>query len=363
MHGLPLALGALTPLILALSVSHGWATEAGELAAEATLPEQRCQRVLRDLEQPPNGRHGAGKAVEIRLNLHVLDILAVDDAAGTFTGDVLMFVSWNDPRFADREISQQIRGCELQRGQLWEPPLHLANGYDSSTVPVDPLAVSATGVVSYRERIRATFSTRFDLHDFPFDRQSFEIAVISTAPSDLVRFGSTIDFRDGQFASVGWRFSNPMATNSSYEQPYGIGDPRNRQVPLAIFSFEGHRRAEFYLWRIVLPLCLIVAMSWSVFWIHSSELGTQMSVSSASVLTLIAFQISLTDMLPAVPYLTRLDAFALTATVLVFAALAESVSSSWLVRRNKVALAELIDRSSRIVFPAAFVAVIAVLSL
>ena len=194
----------LIPLILAFSVSHGWATEPDELVAGPMLAEHRCDQVLRHLEQQPTGQHGTDEAVEIRVNLHVLDILAVDDTAGTFTADVLMFVSWNDPRLTDSQMYQRLRGCELEARPAREvPPLHLANGYDSSTrVPVDPSEYRETGAVSYRERIRATFGTRFDLHDFPFDRQTFDIGVIS--PTAAARIPSCRAC-DRNAPSVNWR--------------------------------------------------------------------------------------------------------------------------------------------------------------
>lgn len=111
---------------------------------------------------------------------------------------------------------------------------------------------------------------------------------------------------------------------------------------------------EYHLWKEILPLTLIVFMSWAVFWIDPNQLGAQIAVSSSSVLTLIAFLFSLGELLPQVPYLTRMDHFIYGSVVLVFMAFAEGVLTCTMSVHGAQAQAQRIDHWARWMFPAAF---------
>ncbi|MEA3290771.1 MAG: hypothetical protein U9Q71_00435, partial [Pseudomonadota bacterium] len=69
---------------------------------------------------------------------------------------------------------------------------------------------------------------------------------------------------------------------------------------------------------------------------------------------LIAYTFAANATLPKVPYLTRLDYFILSGTVLVFLALMEVAVTSVQARRGRVKLARRIDRWARWAFPLMF---------
>ena len=121
-------------------------------------------------------------------------------------------------------------------------------------------------------------------------------------------------------------------------------------------EIPAHRIQAFYFWKIVLPLTLIVAMSWAVFWIDPAHFGPQIGLSGTSMLTLIAFIFSTTNMIPVLGYLTRLDKFIGGSTILVFLALAQSLYTVRLVAADKTERAHRVDWWSRLTYPIAFVA-------
>ena len=52
------------------------------------------------------------------------------------------------------------------------------------------------------------------------------------------------------------------------------------------------RDPHYYFWAIVLPLIPIVATAWSVFWMHSKEFSSQVTVGITAMLTIVAYRIS-----------------------------------------------------------------------
>ena len=118
---------------------------------------------------------------------------------------------------------------------------------------------------------------------------------------------------------------------------------------------RGHQGRHHYVIKAITPLALIVMMSWVVFWIDPKQVPNQLSVAVTTVLTLIAYHIALSGRLPEIPYLTHMDKFLFTSTVLVFMALIEVVITSHLASLNKLQLAHRIDLTARWAFPLLFI--------
>ena len=107
--------------------------------------------------------------------------------------------------------------------------------------------------------------------------------------------------------------------------------------------------------KVIVPLGLIVFMAATVFWVDPENIGPQLGISTASVLTLIAFQFSLVRMLPPVSYLTRIDLFVLGSMMLVFLALAESIYTSRITKAGRHDDARRVDSFARGIYSAMFV--------
>jgi len=124
------------------------------------------------------------------------------------------------------------------------------------------------------------------------------------------------------------------------------------------FFLDAKRQSVFFVTKVIVPLCLIVFMAGTVFWVDPENIGPQLGISTASVLTLIAFQFSLVRMLPPVSYLTRIDEFMLGATILVFMALAEAIYTSRITKDGRLEDARRTDAWARAVYAILFVLIV-----
>ena len=75
------------------------------------------------------------------------------------------------------------------------------------------------------------------------------------------------------------------------------------------FTINIARHFNFYIWKVFLPLLLMVVLSWTTFWIDPTELSSQVQISVTTILTVIAFAFAIQANLPKVPYLTFIDVF------------------------------------------------------
>lgn len=125
--------------------------------------------------------------------------------------------------------------------------------------------------------------------------------------------------------------------------------------PGFLLTFCAERHVGYFVAKVIVPLVLIVAMSWVVFWIDPQEAAAQINVAVTAMLTLIAYRFAVGMFVPKISYLTRLDFFILSSTVLVFASLIEVVVTSALARGDRLRWARWLDRASRFIFPVVFV--------
>ena len=100
-------------------------------------------------------------------------------------------------------------------------------------------------------------------------------------------------------------------------------------------------------------------MSWAPLWIDASKVDLQFGIASSTVITLIAYRFLLANLLPKLPYLTRLDYLTLSGTILVFASFLEVLVTSLFTAATRRGVTKRIDFWCRLAFPVAFIASLA----
>jgi hypothetical protein len=129
----------------------------------------------------------------------------------------------------------------------------------------------------------------------------------------------------------------------------------------ARFEIAVERRYGFYLWKVFLPLLLMVIMSWSVFWFDPPEVSSQVTIAVTTILTIIAFALAISLTLPRVPYLTFADAFFLTCYIFAFVTMVEVTTVHIAYRNERRKVAAKIRGTARWLVPAAFVVINSIL--
>ncbi len=129
----------------------------------------------------------------------------------------------------------------------------------------------------------------------------------------------------------------------------------NLEVAGFVFEFDAKRYGRYYLWQVIVPLVFIVIMSWGAFYIDPINAGAQIGVATSSMLTLIAYRFMLGNLIPRLPYMTRLDYFTLGSTTVVFLTLLEVFITTNLALKGNEKIARKIDHCCRFAFPATFI--------
>jgi len=294
---------------------------------------------------PTNRPDPDGQPTLVNIELYVMDIDEIDDIHQKFTGKVYLQATWQDKRLANH-ISKVYK-----LDDVWHPRLQILNKQKVFTSLPQVVEVKDKGEVIYRQIYFGNFSQTLNLKEFPFDTQILSFDTISTDFSkDEVKF----EFNDKSGISNKFTLPDWEIKQVHYEVlPLTFRNgPEVYDNAKLIIKLKRH--VVYYIFKFILPLFLIVFMSWIVFWIDPAEYSTQISISVTSMLTIIAYKFVMGNSLPKVPYLTRLDYIMTFATVLVFLTLLQSATTSILVRKDKEILARKIDYYCRFAVPLTF---------
>ena len=102
-------------------------------------------------------------------------------------------------------------------------------------------------------------------------------------------------------------------------------------------------------------MIFLVGISWTVFWMDGEILPHRMGVSFTGILTVVAFQLLISQNLPRVGYLTFLDAVILMSFMLMILTIVENVVVCGFQGGSKKKLAERIDKTCRWAFPLVYI--------
>lgn len=285
--------------------------------------------------------------VTVKAGFTLDDISGIGDEEETFGFNGILRLTWKDPRQvfdpAAAGVPEKIYQGAYQFDEIspaWYPQIYLANesgGFETDAVT---LRISPDGTNVLTTTINAVAKSKLSMRRFPFDAHTLKAVFrIPGFRSDEVVFIADGTESDPQMTISQWTFG-------------GIGiTPQSEPSPGFALDIQVKRDPMFTLRLVGLPLALIVVLSWSVFWMERSSLGDRISVSFVGILTAVAYQIVVGDLLPHVSYVTLMHAFLNFSFFIMCATVVVNLVVGACDRKGKVALGDLIDRRCRYLFP------------
>lgn len=272
----------------------------------------------------------------VGVQLELVGLSRIDPASEgfpTFTSELLLVARWHDPRLAlpaddprrdDAEPRRYFGHAATERVEaIWSPDLAIENEEGPRTIEHREIEITADGHVRYVERLSVTAHAEVDLRRFPFDTQRLELRIAPfTWDVEHVRLELTdgrVDF-DAEHTNLEW-------TLLGVEGQVHTEDRLRLDKPVS--TLEAHvvvkRKAGFYLYKLLLPLILIVIFTWSAFWMRREASAGRMQRTFIALLTVVAFHHIVAGHLPRISYLTFVDAVVYAAFLSVGATLLQVV--------------------------------------
>tara|TARA_Y100000996_G_scaffold393401_1_gene356892 strand:+ start:247 stop:1788 length:1542 start_codon:yes stop_codon:yes gene_type:complete len=164
--------------------------------------------------------------------------------------------------------------------------------------------------IYYRFEGTKTIRNNFNLRAFPFDRQILSLSLYQsrysleqsdTAPTDwtqrdLERYANQKD------PIQGWKIVDyKMNYKPNYDSNY---DDWSDGIEYKIVV---ERKSKYYVFKIILPIILILIVCWSSIYITPREIESRLTITIVCLLSLIAYNFVIDSDLPKLEYLTIMD--------------------------------------------------------
>jgi hypothetical protein len=305
------------------------------------------------------GRAIIQEPIPVKIGLKMQQITEVNQKEENFGVVGQLWMEWRQPELAFRADTLQryykvftgdsFRNYMSQQGLLW-PDFTIFNQQGKRWTQNLTVVVQADGSVVFLERFSATLQApNFDFRRLPFDTQEFFIIVDSIYPESYFSFELKRDF-----SQVGKKLGEEEWVVTKFDT--SIGSTRElygRSTSRFMFNFWARRHLNYYIFRIFLPLFIIITVSWIIFFLK--DYGKRVDAAGGNLLLFIAFNFVISQDLPKLGYLTFLDlilisTFLVTALVLILA-----VALKRMVSDGKEALVLRIDKYVIFFYPLAYI--------
>lgn len=297
----------------------------------------------------------------VSIGFLLLDMNSINEREETFEFEAILTLRWNDPRQAFDPVQAGVERKEFQGNYQftevytgWWPQIIIGNGAEATDVDAQLLQIEPDGSMTYIEEFHAEVEAPLNLRAFPFDQQRLRLYLqVLGHDSDEVQLLSDPS-RSGistQLLNIaGWSIEG---VHSEIVETQLFRDHRISQfVGLLHVS-----RQPFHLVALVIiPLTLLVMLTWSVFWMDDESLSDRINISFIGVLAVVAYQFIVQDAMPAISYFTLMDAFLISTLAIVGLSVAINLIVDKLNRANRRKLGDRVDHTCRWVFPLGFVA-------
>jgi len=306
----------------------------------------------------PTGKPVMRPVTPVEIGLRMDQITGVDQRSKNFGVVVSLLLKWQAPLLA---FDPQNCKCRMKifngdafaqfvqsRDTDW-PDFVLFNQQGKRWSQKRIATVYPDGKVSYLERFAVTLQAPdFNLRKFPFDDQTFAIRI------DLVEPDWDYTFRELEgFSEVGARLGEEQWLLTGFDTRITT-ETDTTDFPTSSFTFRFHatRHLDYYIYRIFLPILIIIIVSWFGFFLR--DYGKRVDVAGANLLLFIAFNFTIGNDLPRLGYLTFLDTFLVTAFVITSLVFLLAVYMKRMEADGKQELAHRIDAHVMWLYPVAY---------
>lgn len=319
----------------------------------------RASAIEAGMPNPP------GSPTVVKVGVFIADVIELNEVDETFQAEIVVMAEWNDPRLAfdpdeagtDVKLFQgQYQFNEVYAG--WWPQLVIVNEIGSGDVNAITIRVHPDGRVHYLEQRSITLETPMKLQPFPFDTQVLEAKMIAFGNySDSVVFevdeqmvNATEEhvLSNEQINIAQWRLINldQVAELADFRY-YG----RPKQISVLRFNITLVRESANIIWKVIVPLIVLVLLMWAVFWMEVDNLADRLNISFIGILTIVAYQFLIDGTMPRIAYFTFTDTVLLYSFLVMCLAIVESLILYSLCKAGRKPLAEKVDRAAQWLFP------------
>lgn len=271
-----------------------------------------------------------GPPLNITIDMSVVHFGKVREIDMDFSVDVFFRQYWRDPRL-NHTLKEPIFLTGSYRNLIWLPDTFFLNIKTANfhNVPADNsrVKIRTDGQVTWSSRITMTANCQLDLRDYPLDKQSCNLTLLSYAyPIEQVDYFWKDKDKKG------------IVILEDEMNEFTLRDIKTRRA-IVLYGTRGSNSDYTHLWaeftfkrrlgyafiQIYAPTVLIVLLSWLSFWIAQDAVPARVALGVTTVLTIVTLMGSFRSSVPKVSYIKAIDVYFIISFFFVFGAVGEYV--------------------------------------
>lgn len=304
-------------VILALAVAGAMWLASPAAAQELTASPEASPVALEE----PAAEEFTGVR-EVTVGFYLTSIYGLDQQASTYYADFYMWMKWSgdfDPT-ATVELLNNIERWGLTMTPIYEEP-----------------AVLPTGEFIQQFHMQGQFFQPLSLNDFPLDSHGLSIWIEDSTYQasqfvyvlDQEGSGVAPDIKLPGWTIEGWELTSPT---HAYATGFGETASNSQEYATALFTLNIERPQSFFVWKLLLPLIIVLLLGCSVLLVHPSFTEVRLAGPATALLTLVFLQQTYSSSLPDNGSLVLLDKIYALAYALVIGLICTTIVTSHWVR-------------------------------
>lgn len=289
----------------------------------------------------------------VRVGLLLRNLVAIDEVKENWQATGLLIAKWTDKGLGFHAAAKGPTYRDLS-SRVWKPDFEFTNEEQPTKFRFVDFYVEPNGTVVYTQAFSATLSSELDLRRFPFDSEVLPL-VVQASGDDLDRTRLQPDLNESGMSNRGYFGLAQWKAVSLTESLGTVEGTANREQDVH-FGLKVQRNPRSYILKFIVPLLLLVMVSWVTFWLSHEEFKTKDQLGSAvsTLLIIVAFNVTASYLLPKTEYVTFIDALLFTCFVFVIISIATVVATHLIQMKFSDKLALRVRRLAGFVLPVAF---------
>ncbi|MEZ0004709.1 hypothetical protein ABH942_000052 [Flavobacterium sp. 28YEA47A] len=261
--------------------------------------------------------------IEAAVSIHLNKIYDINSVNQTYMIDGYLVLAWHDPNLAKKYCQKNGSKLVYENKEfpidILVPSFEFINILGDREIINKRLIVNSDNNLIYNERFHGRFTTPMDFHKYPNDKQCFTIQLesFSMEKEDLVFVNPQL-FPKVLAPSYMEEWNILEKKDYVNEMMYNHLSANKKGESFSRCNFEifAQRKIEYYLWKVFLPIGLLVVASWLVFWVK--DFANQLNISFTLMLTMVTFNFFTSSLLPTLPYNTFIEIVIISGYISIF---------------------------------------------
>ena len=308
-------------------------------------------------------------ATPVQIGIKLQQVTQVDQRAQNFGVVATVLMQWHAPTLGYDPDSDPCK-CKVkvlkdggfdqlltEKGERW-PEFTIFNQQGNRFTQNRAFVIQPDGTASYFERFTTTLQAPdFNFRRFPFDTQEFFIHVDSLYPEEFYVFKEL-----ERYSEVATLLGQQEWVVEGFDTFVSSVTASTRSIT-SRFSFKitAHRNRNYYVFRILIPITVILLVGWATFFVR--DYGRRIDLSTGMLLVFVAFNFTISNDLPRLGYLTFLDTLVFSAFMVTSFVVLVNMHLYRTVVSGKEALAHQLDRYLIVGYPVVWFAGVLVMLL